>query len=458
MPILGETRNVAMGGAPFTDLDPAENMFPLETEIRNARVTDALHWRSRPGYSETADSGIDSRVTALIPQHGGFAIHASGHVYKLGPVAKLFDDKITGTERPSYANHDDVVIVAAGGDLHTVSSDGVGTIATAGYGIRWADVLNSRVIAAGYHPTEFKWSGVGNHNSWTDIDFTNTEGDGQEIRHFRVFSQRLFFFKDSKIEVWDNTGGQTTFSRSFVIHRGTLAGHSVVEANGGLFWFGDDGDFYLLNGTTPQPISGAIRRRLDDMTQTMDCYGLDFPTEDCIRWFFPTHGRCFRFDYDKNHFSEDNAWIGDWDRMPIASAMYHKGQMLVGDYHPTGKVYEWGQEHTSDAGTPIRMYRRATVKLDESGRAARVNRVLLRLVRGEDADSPLSSTMLFRWRMDRGTWRSRTFTLERQGSTNPYVQMRNLGTGREMEFEIIQHAPTKFIVSEMAVTARTMGA
>lgn len=455
MTIRGQSLNVAQRGAPFPDLDPAENIYPLDTDVRNSRLTDALHWRRRPGYEEKFDSGINRRINLLIPESSGYAVHDNGQIYRLG--FGTLTGSITGNARPSWTNHDGTVLVCAGGSLHSVSNTAVSSISGPPSGIRWLGVLNSRVIVAGHDATQFRWSDPGSHTIWDTANVTETETDGQIIQHFRVFKQRLYFFKDHSVEVWDNTGGPLVFTRSFVFQRGTLAPDSVIEANDTLYWFGDDGDFYVLNGAQPQQISTSIRRRLDELTVTTDCYALSFPAENVIRWFFPTNGRCFRYDYEKNHFSEDNAWRGGWERLPIASSMYLNGKTYVGDYEPTGKIYEWADEFDTDAGEDIRMYRRTALKLNETGNRARVNRVLFRLVRGEDADSPARSHFLFRWRFDRArTWRSRTFNLDR--AVTPYVSQNNLGTGRELEFELIQTAGTKFIVADMAVTARALGA
>ena len=251
------------------------------------------------------------------------------------------------------------------------------------------------------------------------------------------------------------------FARTQVVPKGTLAPYSVVNANGTFYWLGDDRKLYLLNGATPQVISQTMNEELFELPVTTDCYGLDFRAENAIRWFFPTHGRCFRFDYRLGAFSEDNSWQNaQFERLPVNSYMEvdSTSPPLVGDYRPTGKIFTWTTDNDDDDGEPIRVYRKYALPLVPTGNKARINRLQFRVKRGSTREGFPKPMFTLRYRLDRGEYKAtRNYDLGAKGERDPYINVPNIGVAREIEMEIYESDATEFLLTNVNMTVRDLG-
>ena len=461
MALRGQTKNVALLPTLGANTDPAETFVPTQTQLFNGRMTDTGAWAKRPGFSRKWDTGATRAIEALIPDGAGYAVNSQGTVYKLSTATPTaLTGSVSTTFRPQWGNHDGATLVASGGTLKQVASTGVTDVAgSPPGGAKFIAMLNTRVFLAGHKDTELFWSDAGSHVLWTSTNFTNVEGNGEKIRGISSFNGRLYIFKSRSLEVWNNVGGQTVVTRSAFVDVGSGADYSLVQANNTHYWYGHDGDFYALNGITPQVISGSIRRELDRLKTTSDCYGFDFRTENVVRWYFPTEGRTFVYDYRKNFFSEDGSWAGgQFGRMPIKSHMEFGDKAYVGDYNPTGLIYEWRDEDLDDAGSEIRVHRRFNVRLDESGRRARVGRIQFRVKRGVATDDEKTPEFMLRYRFDRGQWVDwRNYSLGEKGDYDAYIDLYNIGTGREAEFELTETDAVSWLVTDMNINTRALG-
>ena len=319
----------------------------------------------------------------------------------------------------------------------------------------------------------------------------------------KVLGRELYFFMDHAIEIWVNIGGDSVFARRAVIPKGTRAGHSVVSANLTFYFLGEDRDFYVLEGgQAPTVISSLIHSQIRELAHPEEVYGFDFRQEHCVRWFAPTDSRCFVYDYLNNVFFEDDALGPDhWKFLPILSYMEYQGRGYIGDAEPTGHIYEWGPGHLTDDGTDIRVRRQFALTLSQDGLSRRVNRLRLRVGRSTpapqrpalpDPQDPLglrlfpgrrlwltrypwlletderfhrnrTAELLLRWRFDREGWapysrlrigagRSRTERLPE----NTYLDVYNLGIGRELELELIETNAMQYVITHGYLTAESL--
>jgi hypothetical protein len=284
----------------------------------------------------------------------------------------------------------------------------------------------------------------------------------------------LYFFKDFSIEIWSHIGGVEVFGRSGIIQfmdkfsreRG-LVGFSVVLAGDPpRYFFYADGDFWVLEGGGARRISLAYKREIGNLPLVDTIYGSDFAKEHVIRWFEPASGRCFTYDYRNDNFTEDNTYRnGAWERLPVRSYMEMQDKQFIGDYDPTGVVYEWDDDIYTDHGANIRMQRKLRILLDpEKNHAARLNRLRLRFQRGQGAIGTAPSIQV-RWAFDGSdftNWQSAstgesTVSIGESGNYNPYVDILNMGVGKEVLLEMIQYAPVQHVLTTLNVTARPLG-
>jgi hypothetical protein len=485
----GDTFNVAVNPIGAKTLLDSETFAPNHLELRNGIRTDAGFWKGRPGYATEWGLGVAESIPLLIPFRRtatggcGFAVTSGGSVYELlgSQTKQLYSGPlVNGTFRPTWAAFDGIPIICSGQELVKIRVDRpAGTNITEVLGgsppaAKFISVLADRVVVSGQNDTQFNWSGAGNSEIWPAVNFSNVTGHGEQIRYQSVKGTELYFFKDFSIEVWSHIGGVEVFGRSGIIpfmdkfskERG-LSGFSVVLAGDPpQYFFYADGDFWVLNGFTPKRISLDYKREVGNLVNVDQLYGYDFSREHVIRWFEPISGRCFVYDYRSNNFTEDNAYRnGAWERLPVRSYMEMQDRQFIGDYDPTGTVYEWDDDLYSDNGANIRMQRKLRVLLDpKKNHACRLNRLRLRFERGQGAIGT-SPSIQVRWAFDGSdftTYQSAstgegTATIGESGNYNPYVDLYNLGVGKEVLLEIVQHAPVRHAMTSMQVTARPLG-
>ncbi len=457
--IRGITKNVAMSPIAYKDLDPEETFIPFNIDLRNGFLTDAGNWKKRPGYIEKWDITIDNPVDLLIPEGYGYAVSESGRVFQVSPsVTEYTGTTLSGSYRPTWANHAGTIIICDGGVPVKIASGNTAALAGSPPSGKFVDVLDSYAIISGHAATTFRWSAAGNAESWPAANTNDVLSEGERIEFMKVRQRDLYFFKSKSIEIWTNIGGTTVWARKLFIEKGTQAGYSVVHANDTFYWFGDDGDFHVLAGVSPKVISKSYRAELDSLGDKF-IYGYDFRTENKIRWFAPIDGRCFVYDYVKGVFSEDNTWAnGQFNRLPFASQMILNSKTYVGSYNNDGLIYDWHKDYLDDNGSPIRVYRKFLVPLNGNGGNARVNRLRFRVKRGVATSSVVSPLAQVRWRFDQEDWTNyEDIDLGQVGDRNPYIDITNIGIGSEIELEIFESDATDFLLTAVFLTVEQLG-
>lgn len=462
--IKGVTRNISLNPVGYKDIDLEETFIPYQIDLRNGRQTDAGNWEKRNGYALWKSVAISEPINTLIPVGNGYAITNYGKVYELKTTPVELTGKTTSGQRATWIKFDDKIIVCGGGQPIKIYGGNTALLSGSPPTAKFVGMISSYCIMSGHNATEFMWSASNNAENWTtgDSGFANIKADGDTIKFMKVFKEKVFFFKENSIEVWYNRGGDTPFVRlnEFWINKGLGADYSVVEANNTLYWLGNDGDFYMLNGNQAQVISKSYRRYLDTIQNKSECYGIDFRKENCIKWFFPTDKKCISYDYLKNVISEDNGWLkGNWDGMRINSYMELNGEQYFGDYEPTGKIYHWSKDYEDDDGNRIRTYRRFKIKLTENGHNARVNRLKFAFKRGIGTSTYPIPRATFRVRFDNKiTWETaEVIDLGAVGDIEPYQDFDSIGIGREMEIEIEHADSTNYLLRDIYLTTQELG-
>lgn len=461
--------NVAITPKAYKDIDPEETFAPYQIDLRNGHLSDAGNWIKRPGYVEKWDTLIESPVSLLIPVDTGYAVTKDMNIVKLGDTISSLSIASELNIRswdgiPTYDEFDNSVYICSGGNkiLKINKTEAVEVNDTL-IGAKYISRLSGYTIFSGHDDTEFKWSASGNPENITtgDSGFANVKKTGEKIRYQITHKEKLFFFKDESIEVWVNLGGTTPFVRQTGawIEKGCGSSYSVVEANDTLYWWGNDGDFYVLDRGRPKVISKSFRSYLDTLVRTDDIYGFDCRRERVIRWFAPTDGRCFVYDYVKGLFSEDNIWKGSgWGRLPFYSYMEMGDKQYFGSYNYDGKVYDWSKDFKDDNGVPIRVYRKLAFLLNNNGHNSRVNQLGFRVKRGVATDSTTTPNMFYNYRFDKGLWRgNKDLDLGVKGDRNPWIFEKNLGIGRELEIEVVETDAVDYILTHMNITSKELG-
>lgn len=463
MGIKGITKNIALRPVSVKNIDKEESFVPVHTDLRNGFLTDVGNWNKRPGYAEHVDLGTAMAVELLIPEgEQGYAATSDGRIFRLGvskTSTELTGKRLSGQSRPTWVNHQGTIIICDGGTPVRIFDGDSSVLPGAPPPGKYVDSLDTYVLISGHDATTFRWSTAANSGSWPAANFNSVLGDGEEIRFMKVFKRLVWFFKSGSIETWADIGGSQIFARQSVIERGCIASYSVVQANDTFYWFGDDGDFYVLDGLQPRVISKSYRRELDKLVSPDSIYGFDYRKEHLIRWFAPQDGKCFVFDYTTNTFSEDNTWRhGQWDRLPHKSYMEINNRQYFGDYNLTGLIYEWSKDYKDDNGLPIRVFRDLSVRLSGDGTSSRVNRIRLRLKRGVAVTGETTPEMLIRWRFDHEDWGNyESLDLGVLGDADPYIDIHSpVGIGSEMNIQLVETDAVDYLLTDVWLTIQPL--
>lgn len=371
------------------------------------------------------------------------------------------DGMLRGRVRPTWANANGQIVIVNGNMPIAVQARRFRKLAGNPPKANFvAENQSYLILAAGDKDgVRFQWSSPADIDSWPAENFNEVLREGERIRMMLSLGHELWFFCDHHIEVWINIGGEGVWARQRIIRKGTLAGHSVVAANDTAYFLGDDRDFYVLDGDSPRVISAEIRAELDKLTEVQNIYGFDFRAEHAVRWFAQTNEKCFRYDYLNQVFSEDNTAIDS--RLPFASHMELDGKTYLGDYTPTGLIYEWSQGYRTDNGTAIRVPRTMRVPLSADGTMAKVHRLRCRVQRERGAGAKsgpntifgIPAQILVRWRLDEKGWMPyRQLDLEKINMQRPFVDVHNLGVGREITLELVETFARKYLLTDVYLT------
>jgi hypothetical protein len=462
--INGRNIEVSLQPVLAKDLDTVERGAPVQVDMRNVRYTDVGNVKKRRGYAEKWDTTAEHPIKALIPIGEGYAIDGNGTLYQLGTALTDLTLLSTIDSLPRWVEYAGSMYLVYGSTAMKVTGQIVDMIPAMPRG-KYIALISSYTIVAGQHETEFAWSAAGNPENWTVADgsgVANIQKTGT-IKNMIDFRDRLMFFKEEEIEVWNFKGAVTTSDSPFArypggkIDVGLGAVNSVVKANDKFYWLGHDGDFYEYNGAAVV-ISGSMRSRLDEMNNSSDLIGFDIRKENVIMWVSPTDGMTFLYDYAKNKWLEDSRWEGSgWQSMPFLSYMELNRKQYFGSRNCDGKIHEWSDDYLDDNGQPIRVFRRFKFPLTASGRSAKVNKMKLRRKAPVATSAVASPIADFRWRFDNGDWsNSEHMSLGETGSFEPTVDIHRLGIGAEMEFEIAEMDAVDFLVTDMILIVQEL--
>jgi hypothetical protein len=463
MAITGDSINIALAPRAQKNIDPAETFVPFQISLHNGKLSDAGNWVKRSGYTSKYDVSNDKAIHLLVPRDDGYAATDDGNVYKLGSTVSQLTVGLLGSDRPTWVDYDDKIIICDGGRPIKIESNQSSVLDGSPPSGKYVDVLKTYTLISGHDETEVKYSVSNNPEDFASSGSGsfNVAKHGGSIMNMKALRDILYIFKERNIETWIFMGGVYFFvaQDGGLVLKGCGASYSVVQANNTLYWFGDDGDFYRLDGFSPIVISQAIREEINKLPQTSDIFGFDCRKEHCIRWTAPTSGKTFRYDYLFDMWSEDNHWEhGQFERLPMNSYMELGNDQFFGDYNCTGTVFDWNDDNKDDSGRPIRVFRNFKYKFSENGNNARIKRARIRMKRGVATTSVTSPIAQIRWNVDGMGWNMpQDMDLGEAGDYEPYFDVHGLGIGQEIEMEITQTDNTEFILTDCTLTYQLLG-
>jgi hypothetical protein len=178
--------------------------------------------------------------------------------------------------------------------------------------------------------------------------------------------EQLYLFGQLRIEIWYDAGNpapQFPFQRSdgAIIQRGTQAPLSIILEDNTLFFLGEDGIAYRVNGFVPERISNhAVENTWATYPTLTDCKALIYTTlgHKMLTLTFPTAQTTWVCDLSTRRWHERESWIGSSQNTSIGRwrgncAINAFGRILIGDV-ATGQVGQLSYNDYTEWGDTMR--------------------------------------------------------------------------------------------------------
>jgi hypothetical protein len=216
--------------------------------------------KSVPGLTEFADIG-ESPIVAMQAVGTRVFVIANGSLYRFGVlgVVTLMGGLATGDATISSNNN--IGTFCAGGRYWTTTGATISEPDPAGEFTAFGSVEFSGnfTILTELDGRRFRWSAFGNPDSLPALNFATAEGSDEDLVRAFEFQGLLWLFKGTTSEVWEATGrtGAEAFQRvAGGVKTVGLKGFGLVaKYDGGAFFVGHDGKFYIARGVDYMPVS-----------------------------------------------------------------------------------------------------------------------------------------------------------------------------------------------------------
>lgn len=221
--------------------------------------------------------------------------------------------------------------------------------------------INNRII---YNGTGNRWccSEVGDPLNIDSLNYATAESDATDIVRVFVYDQIVYLFKGRAAEGWRDTGDLSNpppFERYDTIIPVGLAGiHAVGSNDTGMYFLGDDLNFYVAKGFVHQPISTpAIVNEVNTFTTVSDCEvnTLTFQGHNFVLFTFPNENRTFGYDETigvQNGWFELSSGEADDERYLASTIGTAFNKILVSDFN-NGNIYELDQTVFTEVGDAV---------------------------------------------------------------------------------------------------------
>lgn len=386
--------------------------------------------KSVPGMTEVADIGA-SPILAMHPVDTRMFVIANSSLYRFGSahVVTYMGGLAAGTTA-SISSNNSTGTFCIGGRYFTTTGVGVSEPDPAGEFTAFGSVEFSGnfTILTELDGRRFRWSAFGNPDNLPPLNFATAEGSDEDIIRAFEFQGLLWLFKSTTSEVWEATGrtGTQAFQRvAGGVKTVGLKGFGLVaKYDGGAFFVGHDGKFYIARGVDYMPVSTppvetAIAERGPDKCFWYEDRGHKFL---CIKF---TGGPAWCYDLATAEWHERaEGEAGAWTA--VASARFNNAWYFG---MTSGKIGTAGRNN-ADIGRPLI---RTAVSRTMYGDARRITLSEFELF---TASGTGTSTITWNLSADNGfTWGiDRTFATA--GAFDKRLKRTNLGQFRQITARI----------------------
>lgn len=197
--------------------------------------------------------------------------------------------------------------------------------------------------------------------NYNTLDRFTSEVSPDLLVGMAVSNNELLMLSETTGEFFENTGAsqQPFRSKRISFQRGCAGRYTIKQMDNTVFWLGDDGSFYLLDGYSPRristrPIEQAIRGL--NWAQAFAFVWEDSGHSVCY-WTFPD-GLTFGYDASQQKWHRRSSY--GFDRWRVNDTAYWQNQWMAGDFQK-GRLfamdwaypYEYDKEFISELTSPV---------------------------------------------------------------------------------------------------------
>lgn len=444
-----------VGGAYRDDTRPfacqdTVNYLPLQAERAGGRSDWIL--RSAPGLRQYATTQ-NKPVRGAHDAEGLFLVVAGRTLYRVntnGTTTAL--GTIPGVGRVSMAhnqieNGNEIVIV--NGQSGYVYNTAVGALSPitdeALPGSPIVDYIDGYII--GVDPFGRFWftSDLNQATQYSSLDRQDAESQPDKVVTAIVYGDLVLVFGERTGEFFENTGAATgTFQRvrGVTMDIGCASAHARARMDNSIYWLGNDGNVYRLQGNSPVRIStAAIEQAIAGLNwANAFAFVLEDRGHKVFYLTFPD-GHTWGFDVLTGEWHRRESFgLGRWR---INTLTKWRRKWYCGDFS-NGKLYELDWDEMTEAGAPL-VATRVTAVSHADGNRIIVDGVQLIIDVGR-ADVGVSDHFCSISYSDDGghNWSDpAVVSIGRAGEFRRSVELRRLGMTRERVWKVSVSSPAK---------------
>lgn len=439
--------------------DAYKNADEIETNEQSVVLYDG--WRDelggvhrRPGLSSWVDLGTSAAIDGLydwVAQSLLVAV-SGGRVFTVNSSA-IVTERTGATLTPgvpvSFATDGSYLFMAAGGQIvYLDPGTAVAAYVTdpqAPTAVTHVGFVDGYIVAPTVGSGQFNWSDVNDSLNWSAVNFATAEGSPDSTIAMLIKERELYFFGSESVEVWENVGDSTTFTRvpGGLLQEGCGAVYSIVSTENFTFWLSPNSQFKRYSGRAIETVSSPYDKELQSFGTISDCraYRLDIVGRTFLVFTFPIENRTLVYNVTNDNWSEWGQWspaanaYNAWAGNCITFSPRHRAT-FVGD-RATGLMYIMSEETLTDNGAAIRLATLSGHVDHGTSVRKRNNRLRLRAKVGASSQLTTESEIMIRWKDNNKDWSNiKTISLGAAGPRNMLIEIEPRGIYRTRQWEI----------------------
>lgn len=456
----------ADGDRPWSVQD-CVNWLPTQAERKGTRTPTQL--KTPPGLRQVVLSGhavptkpvrgtynCEGRLFAVIGQKL-VQVSASGSVSEIGTIPGV--GRVVFSHNQISQGNQLVVVNGSSGYVYNTRTEAFQHITDEGY----PGAINA-VFIDGYliqiEPARrFAFpSAPADAMSYNTLDRFTSEVSPDLLVSMAVSNNELVLFSTNSAEFFDNTGAteQPFRSKRITMSRGCGGRYTVATMDNTVYWLGDDGIFYRLEGYSPQRIS---TRPIEEAIE-----GLNWDQAFALVWESAGHKVCY-WTFPDGHTWGYDVSSGEWhrrasyglERWRPNSMTAWNNRWIAGDFQ-TGKLWDVDWKYHREGDQPFISERTGGV-LAQNQNLVQIPRLELVMATGQAGDSDDQSVRM--QYSDDGGYNWSNWDEESIGLTGEYttrVVFTRLGSCRQRVFRLRCSSPRKRdLLGAQVVVQETVG-